>query len=96
MSARKNFPPRIGRMAPVSDVAQDILRELRFRRAVAKVHALGPRVVAELLAELGARHLQRRAVDDLVECYATLDPDVIRALRADEPLPPVIRPVSGE
>lgn len=87
---------RLCRMAPVSEVARDVMRELRFRRAVAKVHSLGPRVMAELLAELGARYLQRRAVEDAVEGYAALDPDVIRALRADEPLPPVIRQVSGE
>jgi len=38
----------------------------RFRNAAERVHALGPRCVAELLAEVGADL-------DLVEQYARLD-----------------------
>ena len=42
------------------------VHSLRFRRAVERVHRLGPRVVAELLIEAGAS-LER------VEIYAALD-----------------------
>ena len=58
--------------APVTD-------DFRFRRAVERLHKLGPRVVGELLAEVGA-DLRR------VERYADLDridPATLHALGAD-------------
>ena len=63
---------------------------LRFRRAVERVHGLGPRVVGELLADAG--------VDpDLIERYADLDrfpPAVLNAIGADR-WPPSIFMVSA-
>jgi hypothetical protein len=51
------------------------LADVRFRRAVARLHRLGSRVAAELLAELGARHLIREPIEAVVAAYlARLDP----------------------
>ena len=56
---------------------------LRLARAAERLHALPPRVLAELLAEIGAPL-------STVERYAALDADLIRAVGADR-FPP--RPV---
>ena len=65
-------------------------RDLRFRRDVLRLHSLGPRVLFELFAELGARRLLRTEIEQLVGCYAALDPEIVRAIGADRlpPLPP--------
>ena len=52
---------------------------VRFRRAVARVHSLGPRVVGELLTDASADL-------DLIERYAALDrfpPEFLHAIGAD-------------
>ena len=62
----------------------------RFERLVERVHALGARPLAELLAEIAAVTGQHVRVVDLVEEYAALDPAVLRAVGADHfpPMPP--------
>ncbi len=55
----------------------------RLERMIERVHALGPRPLAELLAEIAAVTGQHVRVVDLVEEYAALDPAVLRALGAD-------------
>jgi Ser/Thr protein kinase RdoA (MazF antagonist) len=49
------------------------LRDARFRRDVERLHRLGPRPLAEMLAELAARRLLRTEIDALVARYARLD-----------------------
>jgi len=63
----------------------------RFRNDVIRLYALGPRVIYELLAELGARRLCRSEIEQLVGQYAQLDPKMLRAVWADRmpPLPPL-------
>ncbi len=63
---------------------------LRFRRAVERVHRLGPRVVGELLTDAGASL-------DRVERFASLDrfpPMVLNAIGADR-WPPALFLVAG-
>ena len=62
----------------------------RHERMVERVHSLGPRPLAELLAEIAAVTGQHVRVVDLVEEYAALDPAVLRAVGADHfpPMPP--------
>jgi hypothetical protein len=47
--------------------------EQLFRRDVEAVYKLGPRVMAELLAELGMRGFRRTEIDAVVRRYAALD-----------------------
>ena len=56
------------------------LRDLRFRRDVERLHRLGPRVLYELLAELGARRMIRTEIEALARRYARLDPATLAAL----------------
>ena len=78
-----------GTIAIIGDNASETIAELRFRRNVARVHALGPRVVGEMLSELGSERSIQHLIDCKVELYADLDPGVVHALGGDDfgPLP---------
>jgi len=61
----------------------------RFERMVERVHALGPRPLAELLAEIATATGRPDIIADRVEAYARLDADFIRFLGGDKFLPNV-------
>ena len=73
---------------PCADDPGDFATGQRLERMVERVHALGPRAVGELLAEIAAVTGQHVRVVDLVEEYAALDPAVLRAVGADH-FPPM-------
>ena len=60
----------------------------RFERMVARVHALGVRPLAEMLAEIAIATGKLDLIADHVEAYARLDPEIVRALGADS-FPPM-------
>jgi hypothetical protein len=60
----------------------ELRRQRRQRMAIA-VHALGARVVFELLYEIGRHHGIASDIDARLERYAALDRNVLRAVRAD-------------
>ena len=62
----------------------EIVAELRFRRHVERVHALGARAVAELLAEIGAERGIQLLIDQKASRYATINPDHLSALGGDD------------
>ena len=57
--------------------------DLRFRRQVERVHALGPRVTAELLAEIGAERGIATLIERKLERYAALSHEAVRLARGD-------------
>jgi hypothetical protein len=65
------------------------IADLRFRRQVERLYAKGPRVVGELLAELGAERSIQTIIDDKVAKYAALDDVMLDAVggRDFPPLP---------
>jgi hypothetical protein len=67
------------------------LAEIRFARAIGRLHPLGPRVLAEFLAELGAARMIRTEIEAMVERYINrLDPKIVRALGGDRfPVSPI-------
>lgn len=68
-------PRRLHYAFPASSLADPA-----FRHLVARFHALGPRVMAELLAELGAEGLMRTTIETRLEEYvARLDRDLLKA-----------------
>ena len=73
----------------VGEVAADIVMDIRFCRHVEQLHANGPRVVAELLAEISAERGIRTIVEQKLERYADLDPGVVDALGARDLDPPL-------
>lgn len=82
-------------MAPSKFSHSDIY-DLRFERDAGRLHALGPRVLAEFLAELGADTFRMTDIERRLERYAGLDPDAVRAAGGDRfPARPSLRVVGG-
>jgi len=61
----------------------DPLAELRRRRQIDAVHHLGPRVLGELLGEIGRHHGIEADIDHRLGRYASLDRDILRAVGGD-------------
>ena len=76
--------PATDRAEPTGSVAAETVANLRFRRKVERVHSLGPRVTAELLAEIGAERNIRTVIDDKLERYAELDPKAVTVTGGDD------------
>ena len=68
----------------ISNVAAEIVADMRFRRKVERLHGLGPRVTAELLAELGAERSIRTVIDNKLDRYAGLNPKAVMVTGGDE------------
>ena len=64
------------------------IADLRFRRQVKRLHARGPRVVAELLAELGAERGIQTIIDEKVDRYASINDAALDAIGGRE-FPPI-------
>ena len=69
---------------PIGSVAAEIVASLRFRRKIEKIHSLGPRVTAELLAEIGAERNIFTIIDQKLERYAGLDSATVAATGGDD------------
>ena len=76
----------------ISEPINNLVTEVRFQRMTEKVCALGPRVVGELLAEIGEQRACRIFIDQRLEAYAALGPEILRELGGDQfPRPPLHR-----
>ena len=74
----------------LGEATEDLVANLIFQRNVEKLHALGPRVVGELLAEIGEQRSCRTFIDQRLEAFAVLDPEILRELDSDQfPRPPL-------
>ncbi len=76
--------------AVIVDIAEE-----RFRRDVERLHALGPRALLELLAELGRERLIRTRIECLVARYATIEAATLALVGADR-FPPASDEIEGE
>ncbi len=74
-------------------VKADAVADLRFRRRVERLHRLGPRAVAELLAKIGAKRSITTIVDQKLATYAELDPAALEAAGGDKLWPAPVREV---
>ncbi len=81
--------PATDRSRSTGGVAAETVASMRFRRKVEKIHSLGPRVTAELLAEIGAERSIRTIIDQKLERYAALDPKAVTVTGGDDfwPMP---------
>ena len=70
-------------MIPIGAVAAEIVADLKFRRDVERLHRLGPRVTAELLAELGAERAIQTIIDRKLDTYVELDSEAIEVTGGD-------------
>ncbi len=68
--------------------AAEVVASLKFRRQVEHLHRLGPRVVGELLAEIGAERSIQTLIDRKIDTYAALNPEALEATGGDDFWPP--------
>ena len=76
-------------------LAAETMADRRFRQDVERVHDLGCRVVAELLAEIGAERGIQTVIDLKLATYAQIDPKVIEAIEAAGFWPTPLHEVRG-
>ncbi len=80
----------IGQPQTLGEVIDDIVDDLKFHRQVERLHRLGPRAVGELLIEIGEQRSCRTFIDQRLDAYSRLDPELIRKLGGNEfPRPPL-------
>ena len=83
-SRRWTEPPHCGTCPAASSAAAEIVANVRFRQQVERLHALGPRVTAELLAEIGTERSIMPIINAKLQTYAEIDPEALRALGGDK------------
>ncbi len=76
-------------------VAAELVAALRFRRQVERLHQLGPRATAELLAEIGAERSIQTIIEHKLATYAEIDPAAIEAAGGLEFWPAPLRAVES-
>ncbi len=64
-------------------ITAGIIRDLRRRRHVERLHELGPRALDELLIEIGAERSCLTSMEMTLERYSGLSRDVIAAVDGD-------------
>ena len=74
-------------------VAAETVGDLRFQRRVERIHALGVRPVAELLAAIAAERGIRTLIDRKLDVFAELSPDAVEAVEGTGFWPAPIRMV---
>ena len=77
-------PPGCDTLRPIGQIAAEVVADMRYRRQVQRLHALGPRVTAELLAELGAERGIQTIIDRKIDIYTRLDPETLGATSGDK------------
>ena len=77
-------PPHRKNSSIVDSAAAEIVSDLQYRQTVERVHSLGSRVLAELLAELGIERKIMPGIREKLERYASIDPQTLRALGGDK------------
>ncbi len=80
-------------LIPIGSVAAQIVAGLKFRRQVERLHRLGPRAVAELLAEIGAERSITTIVDQKLATYAELNVGALELAGGDGYWPAPLREV---
>jgi hypothetical protein len=64
--------------------AAKVVANLQFRQQVERLHALGPRATAELLAEIGTERSFMPTIAEKLRRYASIDPQALQALGGDD------------
>ncbi len=74
---------------PVGKLAAEVVADIEFRRQVERLHAMGPRPMAEMLGELAASRNLGTVIDEMLSRYAEIPDQALNALGGHEfpPLP---------
>ena len=71
----------------VGELAAEIVCNIKFRRRIERLHAMGPRLFTEMLAELAASHSLGTVIDQSLDRYLALD-DTALDITNGRKLPP--------
>jgi len=85
-------PPRCKGFKSIGEAAAEIVEHLPFQRKVERIHRLGPRVLGEMLAELGAERSIMTIINQKIDRFIKLNPETLQATSGDD-FPPV--PIHG-
>ena len=79
-TSRSDKQPRTASrgLRPIDVIAAEVVADLHFRRQVQHLHRLGPRITAELLAEIGTERGIRTVIDQKLDRYVNLDPVALK------------------
>ncbi len=83
MTGGPTWPSRCGTFRHIGSLAADLVANLQYRRQVEHLHSLGPRAVAELLAEIGAERNIRTVIDQKLDRYSQIKPESLSAAGGD-------------
>ncbi len=77
-------PPHCKSLRSVGSPAAEVVAGLEFRDQVRRVHALGARVLGELLAEIGTERSIMPTIHAKLERYANINPQALRVAGGDK------------
>ena len=80
-------------LQPIGQIAAEVVADMRFRHQVLRLHRLGPRVTAELLAEIGAERSIQTVIDQKLDRYTEIEPEALEVTGSDGFWPLPIRKV---
>ena len=86
-------PPHCESRRTAGSAAAEIVAGLEYRQKIERVHALGARCLAELLAELGVEKSIMPSIHEKLERYASIDPQALQALGDDKYWPVPLREI---
>ncbi len=76
-------PPHCKSLRSGVSAAAEVVAGLEFRDQVRRLHALGARTVAELLAEIGTEQSIMPTIHEKLERYARINPKALRMAGGD-------------
>ena len=82
-----------GTFRSIRAIAAEVVADMHWRREIKRLHRLGPRVLAELLAEIAAERGIRVLVERKIDKFASINPETLEAAGGDAFWPVPIRRV---
>ena len=80
---------------PIGPIAAELVADLKFRHQIQRLHRLGPRVVGEFLAELGAERGIATVIDQKIDTYVELGAAVLEVAGGDGFWPVPVRKIGS-
>ena len=78
------FPPHsVSGLEPIGSICSRLISDLERRHKLKRLHSLGQRATAELVVELAARSGAVDELDDLLQQYLRLSPEMLSATGGD-------------
>ena len=73
-----------GSARTIGEVASKIVANLKFRRQVIRLRQQGDSVLGEVLDHIGAKHGIQTSIEQTVDRFAEIEPEVLEAASAEK------------